>query len=264
MTEKEKGRRSGTVVVTAAAGGIGGALVRRLARRGYGVYACDISGRRLDALKGALGDATDRVTVCKADVGNPAAAQAIAEAASTQLAHDFGPVFGLANVAGGIVGIGEDVIDRPLEKLTVEELEQSYRLNLHTAFLMIKALLPLFEANGYAKVANVASLAAFGNFDLMGNAAYDAAKAGVIGLTRSLSRSLGPRGVRVNVVAPGSVYTEKVREVFNQDFIDRQENRIPLRRMPGPDDVAAVLEYLLMPESDLISGEVVRVGGGLR
>ena len=249
MTEKEKGRWSGTVVVTAAAGGIGGALVRRLARRGYGVYACDISGRRLDALKEALGDAADRVTVCKADVGNPAAAQAIAEAASAQLARGFGPVFGLANVAGGIVGIGEDVIDRPLEKLTVEELEQSYRLNLHTAFLMIKALLPLFEANGYAKVANVASLAAFGNFDLMGNAAYDAAKAGVI---------------RVNVVAPGSVYTDKVREVFNQDFIDRQENRIPLRRMPGPDDVAAVLEYLLMPESDLISGEVVRVGGGLR
>lgn len=250
----------GGFVVTAAAGGIGGALTARLLAKGYGVYACDISSRRLAALGERLGDAADRLATHKADVGDPAAAAEIAAAAKER----FGEIRGLANVAGGIAGIGEDAIDRPMERIPAEELMQSYRLNVQTAFAMIQALLPQFEAAGYGKVANVASLAAWGNFEMMGNAAYDAAKSAVIGLTRSLSRSLGPRGIRVNVVAPGSVYTEKVKEVFSQEFIDRQKARIPLRKMPGPDDVAAVLEYLLLPESDLVSGEVIRVSGGLR
>jgi NAD(P)-dependent dehydrogenase (short-subunit alcohol dehydrogenase family) len=65
---------------------------------------------------------------------------------------------------------------------------------------------------------NVASLAAFGNFEHMGNAGYDAAKLAVVGLTHTLSRSLGPDGIRVNVVAPGSVYTEKVKQAFSAEF----------------------------------------------
>lgn len=253
-------QRPGAIVVTAAAGGIGSALVHRLVRREIPVFACDISGRRLEALQQSLSGSAGHVDTCKADVADPDAAAEIAKKAVAR----FGDVIGLANIAGGIVGIGEEVIDRPLDSLAVDELEDSYRLNVQSAFVMTKALLPQFEMGGYGKVANVASLAAFGNFDMMGNAAYDAAKAAVIGLTRSLSRSLGPRGVRVNVAAPGSVYTDKVREAFSQDFIDRQNARIPLRRMPGPDDVAAVLEYLLLPESDMVSGEVIRVGGGLR
>ena len=176
----------------------------------------------------------------------------------------FGTVHGLANVAGGIAGIGEDVIDRPIEHIGLEEMHQTFRLNVDTAFLLTKALVPAFKANRYGKIVNVASLAAFGNFDHMGNAAYDAAKAAVIGFTRTLSRSLGSDGIRVNVVAPGSIYTERVREVFSQEFIDGQIARIPLRRMPGPNDVAALIEFLLQPESDQISGEVVRVAGGLR
>ncbi len=249
-----------SVVVTAAAGGIGGALVEQLLEAGYGVYACDISSRRLAALAERLAGRADRLETCKADVGDPEAATRIAAAAIER----FGAVSGLANVAGGIAGIGEDVIDRAPERITVEELEQSYRLNLQTAFVMSRALMEHFGERGYGKIANVASLAAWGNFDMMGNAAYDAAKAAVIGMTRSLSRSLGPRGIRVNVVAPGSVYTEKVREAFSDAFIETQRQRIPLRRMPGPEDVAAVLAYLLSPESDMVSGEVIRVAGGLR
>jgi 7-alpha-hydroxysteroid dehydrogenase len=196
----------------------------------------------------------------KADVADEASANRIAELA---LEH-FGTVHGLANVAGGIAGIGEDVIDRPIERIGLEEMRQTFRLNVDSAFLLTKALVPAFRAGRYGKIVNVASLAAFGNFDHMGNAAYDAAKAAVIGLTRTLSRSLGSDGIRVNVVAPGSIYTERVREVFSQEFLDAQIARIPLRRMPGPNDVAALIEFLLQPESDQISGEVMRVAGGLR
>lgn len=247
-------------VVSAAAGGIGGELVGRLLAGGHRVLACDISSRRLTALSERFDAEHESLVTHKADVADEAAAIRIAGIALER----FGTVHGLANVAGGIAGIGEDVIDRSIEHIGLEEMHQTFRLNVDTAFLLTKALMPAFKAARYGKIVNVASLAAFGNFDHMGNAAYDAAKAAVIGLTRTLSRSLGSDGIRVNVVAPGSIYTERVREVFSQDFIDSQIARIPLRRMPGPDDVAALIEFLLLPESDQISGEVVRVAGGLR
>ena len=248
-----------TFVISAAAGGIGGELVGRLLRGGHQVLACDISSRRLAALADRFNVHKAALATHKANVADEGAAEGIARLA----AERFGTVHGLANVAGGIAGIGEDVIDRPIDRITLDELRQTFRLNVESAFLLTKALIPAFKKAGYGKVANVASLAAFGNFDHMGNAAYDAAKAAVIGLTRTLSRSLGPLGIRVNVVAPGSIYTARVREVFSREFLDLQTERIPLRRMPGPDDVAALLEFLLLPQSDQISGEVVRVAGGL-
>jgi NAD(P)-dependent dehydrogenase (short-subunit alcohol dehydrogenase family) len=249
-----------TFVVSAAAGGIGGELVGRLLRGGHNVLACDISSRRLAALADRFSAHKAALVTHKADVADEAAANGIAHLVLDR----FAAVHGLANVAGGIAGIGEDIIDRPIDRIALDEMRQTFRLNVDTAFLLTKALLPAFKAAGYGKIANVASLAAFGNFDHMGNAAYDAAKAAVIGLTHTLSRSLGPFGIRVNVVAPGSIFTERVREVFSAEFLERQRERIPLKRMPGPDDVAAVLEFLLLPQSDQVSGEVLRVAGGLR
>ena len=247
-------------VVTAAAGGIGTALVLRLLASGHRVIACDVSSRRLATLADAAAGSAGELVTRKSDVAEQAAADALA----SEAVERFGSVQGLANIVGGIAGIGADLIDRALERITLDEFRQSFRLNVDSVFLMTKALVPHFRANNYGKVANVASLAAFGNFDGMGNAAYDAAKAAVIGLTRTLSRSLGADGIRVNAVAPGSVYTERVRAAFSDAFIADQVRRIPLRRMPGPDDVAAMLEFLLLPASDSVSGEVVRVSGGLR
>jgi len=129
---------------------------------------------------------------------------------------------------------------------------------------MTQALIAHFRGRHYGKVVNVASLAAFGNFDHMGNAAYDAAKAGVVGLTQTLCRSLGPDGIRVNVVAPGSVFTERVQAAFSKEFIEAQRARIPLHVLTGPNDIANALAFLLSDESDQISGETIRVSGGLR
>ncbi len=247
-------------VVTAAAGGIGGELVLLLLSKGAGVLACDISGKRLATLQERAGASAERLAVLKVDAADEAGAERIAATAVER----FGQVHGLANVAGGIAGIGEDLIDRALERITLAEYEQTLRLNLHTAFLATRALLPHFRQQRYGKVVNVASMAAFGNFDHMGNAAYDAAKAAVVGLTRTLSRSLGPDGIRVNVVAPGSVYTDKVRQAFSAEFLELQRRRIPLRQHVGPLDVASTLAFFLSPDSDAVSGELVRVAGGLR
>lgn len=255
MTHKDR-----TYLVTAAAGGIGGELVDLLLQDGARIMACDISGKRLAALQERVGEAAARLEVLKVDVASD---QGAAQAAQTAVER-FGQVHGLANIAGGIAGIGEDIIDRPLDHITVEEFEQTVRLNLHSAFFMTRALVPHFRAQRYGKVVNVASLAAFGNFDHMGNAGYDAAKAAVVGLTHTLCRSLGPDGIRINVVAPGSVYTERVKASFSPEFIEMQRRRIPLREHVGPLDVAKALAFFLAPGSDAISGEVLRASGGLR
>ena len=247
-------------IVTAAAGGIGGELVMLLLADGANVLACDISGKRLAALQERAQVGSERLAVLKVDAADEAGA---ALACSTAI-EQFGSVHGLANIAGGIAGIGEDIIDRPIEQITLAEYEQTLRLNLHTAFLMTRALVPHLREKRYGKVVNVASMAAFGNFDHMGNAAYDAAKAGVVGLTHTLSRSLGPDGIRLNVVAPGSVYTEKVKQAFSPEFIELQRRRIPIREHVGPLDVAKALAFFLSPDSDAVSGEVMRVSGGLR
>ena len=247
-------------VISAAAGGIGGELVALLLGAGASVFASDISSRRLAALTERCAAHAARLQTLKADTADEAGVESVRRAAIER----FGAVHGLANIAGGIAGIGEDIIDRPIDKISLDEFQQTYRLNLQSAFLMTRAFVPHFRQQHYGKVVNVASLAAFGNFDSMGNAGYDAAKAGVIGLTHTLSRSLGPDGIRVNVVAPGSVFTERVQQSFSPEFIDMQRRRIPLHVLTGPLDVANALAFLLAPDSDQISGEVIRVSGGLR
>ncbi len=247
-------------VVSAAAGGIGGELVALLLGAGASVFASDISSRRLALLAERCAAHAARLQTLKVDTADEAGVQSVCSAALER----FRVVHGVANIAGGIAGIGEGIIDRPIDKITLDEFQQTVRLNLQSAFLMTRAFVPHFREQHYGKVVNVASLAAFGNFDSMGNAGYDAAKAGVIGLTHTLCRSLGPDGIRVNVVAPGSVFTERVQQSFSPEFIDMQRRRIPLHVLTGPRDIANALAFLLAPDSDQISGEVIRVSGGLR
>jgi NAD(P)-dependent dehydrogenase (short-subunit alcohol dehydrogenase family) len=247
-------------VVSAAAGGIGTELVGLLLAGGAKVFACDISSRRLAALAEKFASHAASLRTLKADTADEGGVESVQRAALDA----FGAICGLANIAGGIVGIGEDLIDRAMEKISVDEFRQTYRLNVESCFLMTRAFVPHFRERRYGKVVNVASMAAFGNFDAMGNAGYDAAKAAVVGLTHTLSRSLGPDGIRVNVVAPGSVFTEKVKASFSAEFIERQRQRIPLHVLTGPRDIANALAFFLSPESDQVSGEVLRVSGGLR
>src|SRR5882757_11229719 len=119
-------------VVSAAAGGIGGELVGRLLTAGHRVLACDISSRRLAALSERFAAHQKALVIHKADVTDEASANRIAELAGER----FGTVHGLANVAGGIAGIGEDVIDRAIERISLEELHQTFRLNVDTTFLL--------------------------------------------------------------------------------------------------------------------------------
>jgi 7-alpha-hydroxysteroid dehydrogenase len=254
------GSGSRNYIVTAAAGGIGGELVGLMLERGDNVFAIDISSKRGAALKERFADAPGQLHIAKSDITDE---QAVAQVVALAI-ESLGMVHGLANIAGGIVGIGSDLIDCDIETVSAADFRNSFVLNVDSAFLMTRALVPHFGAAGYGKVVNVASMAAFGRFSDMGNPAYDPAKAAVIGLTHTLSRRLGPRGIRVNVVAPGGVFTERVIASFPLEFAERQRTRAPLQTLVKPADVAAALDFLLAPASDQISGQTICVSGGLR
>ena len=111
------------------------------------MLACDISSRRLAALADRLAAHQAALLTHKADVADEAAAQRIAEIAKER----FGTVHGLANVAGGIAGIGEDVIDRPLDRIRSMSRRQTFRLNVDSAFLLTRAFVPAFKQAGTAR-----------------------------------------------------------------------------------------------------------------
>lgn len=250
-----------TFIVTGAAGGIGAEAVTQLAASGARVLALDISERRLKMSKESAWDGLPgHVDIRQLDVmSEPDVNVAIDEAAS-----QWGRIDGLANIAGGIPRITSGSFDVDIREMSVDDWHDTLRLNLDSVFFFTRAATRHFADRQYGKVVNVASLAAFGNHPRMGNLAYDAAKAAVVGLTRSLSRTLGPNGIRVNAVAPGSTLSATVREQLDPEQVSFHERRTPLGVAGEPIDVANVISFLLSPLSDHLSGETIRVAGGLR
>ncbi|WP_281245878.1 SDR family NAD(P)-dependent oxidoreductase [Pseudonocardia oroxyli] len=247
--------------MTAAAGGIGSALVDVLAGAGARIMAVDISARRLDGLAETWAAKWGgHVVTRRADLGVESEVEGAVDAA----AELFGGLDGLANVAGGIPGFSAESFDLAIGAFDLVTWRKYFTLNVETAFVAIRRAVPVFERVAYGKVVNVASMAAYGNHDQMGNTAYDTAKSAVLGMTTSLARTLGPLGVRVNAVSPGTTLSPMMRESFDHRQLMEYEMRAPLRAVGKPSDVAGAMAYLLAPESDHVTGETIRVSGGLR
>ena len=137
-------------------------------------------------------------------------------------------------------------------------------MNVDSVFLMCKHAEPHFAQKGYGKICNVASLAAFANRPDLGDTAYNPAKAAVVALTQTLSILLGRSGIRVNAVAPGLVFSPKVAETFGGAYVERHLGYTALGHFATVDDEAEGIAFFLEPQSDSISGEVLRVSAGTR
>ena len=237
-------------LVTGASRGIGSAACLALARAGLSVavgYRSDPEG------------AEETVAKARADGGSAQAMaidvrdEASIEEAFGRLEKDLGPVRVLVNNAGYTK-------DGLAVKYTTEKWDATIDTNLKGAFLCSRRALPAMLKARWGRIVNVASVAALrGN---AGQAAYTASKAGLVGLTRSLAREVGGRGITVNAVCPGFVET-RMTEVQGQEVRQRYIDMTPAGRFGSPEEVAAVIAFLCGSEASYVNGSVVSVDGGL-
>jgi acetoacetyl-CoA reductase/3-oxoacyl-[acyl-carrier protein] reductase len=149
--------------------------------------------------------------------------------------------------------------DKSLAKMTDEDWQAVLSVNLTGAFNVVRSLAPAMRQAGYGRIVNITSINGMrGKF---GQANYSAAKAGLIGLTKTLARELGPKGITVNAVAPGMVMTEMAL-ALPEEFLAKARAESVLPELAAPEDIANAVLFLLSDGARMITGEVIRVDAG--
>jgi NAD(P)-dependent dehydrogenase (short-subunit alcohol dehydrogenase family) len=242
-----------TAIVTGAGRGIGRASAVALAREGFDVVVSSRTESELEDVVREVGVIGRRALAVTCDVTKPDEVdRLIAEAARWG-----GIIVTLVNNAGGAHLV------RELQDVDSVEFERGIGLNLSATHHCMRAAAPyLFMNPGRASVVNVVSIAA--HTGLLGMSYYSAAKAGVVGLSRAAAREWGPRGVRVNCVAPGWVETRLSRPLrADTEFYNGTLRQIPLGRWGQPEEIANLVAFLASPAAAYVTGSTLVADGGL-
>jgi 3-oxoacyl-[acyl-carrier protein] reductase len=237
-------------LVTGASRGIGRSIAMELAGMGAAVAVNYASGQAAAAaVVGEIEAAGGRAVALQADVSDPAQAAGLVEATVREL----GGLGVLVNNAGV-------TRDNLVMRMKDEEWRTVLETDLSGAFYTCRAALrPMLKAH-WGRIVNVASIA--GTAGNAGQANYSAAKAGLIGLTKSISREVGSRAITVNAVAPGMIDTE-MTAALPEDILRRVGETASLGRIGTVAEVSAVVAFLASPSSSYVTGQVVVVDGGL-
>lgn len=240
-----------SAVVTGAAGGIGSAVAAALAEAGAAVLVTDVDGDAAAAVAERISASGGRAVSAALDVTDRDSAEAAA-AKAAELAD--GKIHILINNAG---------VTRPamFEKLTAESMR--LLLDVHTvgAFNCTQAVLPYVPTDGTGRIVNVTSAA--GLTGTLGQVNYSAAKAALVGFTKSLARELATKRICVNALAPlaATPMTETIRT--NEKFAANMMNRIPMKRWAEPTEVAGAFVFMASDAASYVTGQVLPVDGGM-
>jgi 3-oxoacyl-[acyl-carrier protein] reductase len=234
-----------TVVVAGAARGIGRAIVRAFASDGALVVACD-------RLVGEI-EPGERIKALAVDVTDPTSVASVVTQAG-------GRVDVLVYVAGGVLG----QVPKPLEDVSPEEFSGIVDANLKGCFLFARAVAPGMKKAGGGRIVTISSRAGLAT-SLTGIQAYASAKHGQVGLVKQLAQELGPFGITVNSVAPGFMATspdyERQWNSYSEDFRKGFADRIAMRRMGKPEDIADAVLFLASDRASWITGQTLPVTG---
>jgi 3-oxoacyl-[acyl-carrier protein] reductase len=232
-------------IVTGAARGIGRAIAERFSASGARVAIWDIDTAQAEAAAGAIPGAT----ALKADVTDPATIAAALSATEARL----GPPDILINNAG-ISGP-----NFPLDEYPEDEWRRVIEIDLVGVFNCCRAVVPQMRRRDYGRIVNIASIA--GKEGNPNASAYSAAKAGVIGLTKSLGKELAQTGIRVNCVTPAAAHTDIFAQMTEAQ-IDYMLSKIPMGRFVGVEEIAALVIWLASEECSFSTGGVFDISGG--
>ena len=238
-------------IVTGGARGIGAAITASLARDGATVAVVGLRAdrERAEQLRARLDGAASNVVFYEGDVGEYERCRLAVECVLNQ----HGRIDFLVNNAG-------ITADRTVRKMTIDEWNAVLQVNLSGPFFMIKSVLEHMIEQHYGRIVNISSVVALmGN---VGQANYAAAKAGLIGLTKTVALEVATKGITVNAVAPGFVDTEMVA-AMPPHAVQSATSRIPLQRLAEPEEIARVVRFLIDENSAYITGSVFNVNGGM-
>ena len=235
-------------IVTGAGSGIGRATALRLARDGYSVVVNDLSAERAAEVAVAIVAAGGTAIGVTGDVSSEADVTALVQ----QTEQAFGPCTLLVNNAG-------HVHQAPFMELEPADFDRIFAVHVRGTYLCSRAVLGAMLVQGSGAIVNVASqLGQIGGVELVH---YSAAKAAVIGMTKSLAREVSARGVRVNAVAPGPINTPLVA-ALSESWRHAKAAQLPLGRFGEPEEVAAVIAFLASSEASLFVGQTLGPNSG--
>ena len=239
-------------IVTGAGRGIGEGIALRFAEEGARVIVNDVNEGEASRTAQAIQSKGGKAVAVTGSVGSRDVAQKMVDTA----VKEFGTVDILVNNAGIIR-------DAMLHKMTDEQWDQVIEVNLKGVFLCTQCAARVMREKGYGKIINISSTSWRGN---PGQINYSATKAGVIGMTKTTAKELAPKGINVNVIAPGMIWTDMIKSM-PPAMVERMEKGlafiVPLNRKGLPQDIANLALFLASDESSFITGQLIHCDGGM-